>query len=54
MANCKDIPLATQCYVFYKGAEIGSNFISIKQRNKGWQATLQTIISIPEFWGEQP
>ena len=43
----------TQCYVFFKGAEIGGNFSKVvKQSEKLWAVTFETIISIPEFWGE--
>ena len=49
----EEVSLMTQCYVFFKGAEIGGNFSKVvKQSEKLWAVTFETIISIPEFWGE--
>jgi hypothetical protein len=47
-----DPPIRTQCYVFFKGNEVGSQFTQAEKHNLTWDATLETIISIPEFWGE--
>jgi hypothetical protein len=47
------VTLGTQCYVFFKGAEIGAHFTKIREDRGICLATLDTIISIPEFWGEQ-
>jgi hypothetical protein len=45
----------TQCYVHFKEAEIGGNFSKMTgSKNGWWDARFETIISIPEFWGEQP
>ena len=46
-------PIATQCHLFFKGREIGCGFKSVKKIERGWQATMDTIISIPEWWGER-
>jgi hypothetical protein len=48
-----EIPPLTPCRVFYKGVEIGGTFTTMENTNDGlWRGRFETVISIPEYWGE--
>src|ERR1035438_3311700 len=37
-----EVAMMKQCYVFYKGAEIGGNFSKVKETNGIWSVTFET------------
>lgn len=48
----KKVEVMKQCYVFFQGNELGGNFSKVKEADGIWLVTFETIIPVPEFWGE--
>jgi hypothetical protein len=46
------VELMKQCFVLFKGREIGGNFSSVAVADYLWHVTYEMIIAVPEFWGE--
>ncbi len=47
-----DVEPMKQCYVLFRGAELGGQFTKIDKREHISIVTFETIIPNPEFWGE--
>src|SRR5690348_8285314 len=42
----------SQCFVYYKGTECGGHFSMVNGLKGVWEVIFETIIPIPEYWGE--
>jgi hypothetical protein len=42
----------TQCFVYFKGTGYGGNFTKVSELKHGYDVCFETIIPVPEYWGE--
>lgn len=49
----ESVQITETCYITFKGQELKAHFSQCRKVGGEWIATLQTVIPIPEFWGDQ-
>ena len=46
----QSIDSMAQCFIYFRGAELGGHFAKAHESNGVWRVTFETIIPMPEFW----